>query len=207
MNERATLRRGLAAAAAVLAIGLVAGGCSGSAHPDQSNDAAYSGARLTDSPVAHDFALRDQNGKLVRLSDQRGHWVLLTFLYTHCTDVCPLIANNLNSAVRDLAARGNDVRVLAVSVDPKGDTPAGVKNYIRRHHLSPQFHYLIGTAPKLEQIWIAYNVVSKIKGAGKLFHSSYTFLIDPQGKERIVYSPPAYADTVRRDLAHLIATS
>ncbi len=58
------------------------------------------------------------------MGDQRGKLVLLTFLYTNCPDVCPLITQNLNEALQMLGAKRDDVRVLAVSVDPEGDTPS-----------------------------------------------------------------------------------
>ena len=57
------------------------------------------------SVAAQDFALRDYHGKIVRLSGQRGRVVLLTFLYTRCPDVCPLLAANLNAVLRSLARR------------------------------------------------------------------------------------------------------
>ena len=88
-------------------------------------------------------------GTPVTLAGQRGRYVLVTFLYTHCPDVCPLIAANLNAALRTLGAGTKHVRVLAVSVDPKGDTAAAVRAYRTRMHLLPQFRYLIGTRAEL----------------------------------------------------------
>ena len=79
----------------------------------------------------------------MRLSDFRGSWVAVAFLYTHCPDVCPLIAQNLNAAL----AKARDLRVVAVSVDPKGDTPAAVRAFMRSRRLPGSFHYLIGSRP------------------------------------------------------------
>jgi protein SCO1 len=118
----------------------------------------FAGPTLTHPAPPPDFALRDQYGHLVRLSALRGKVVLLTFLYTHCPDVCPLTANNLNSVLARLGPARADVRVLAVSVDPKGDTPTAVKAFIRSHRLRPQFHYLTGTEKVLRSIWRAYKV-------------------------------------------------
>ena len=60
------------------------------------------------------------------LAAERGHYVVVTFLYTHCPDVCPVIAGNLNRVLATPTARRAGLRVLAVSVDPKRDTPAAV---------------------------------------------------------------------------------
>ena len=113
----------LVAAAALLA------GCGSSAKKAEVQPPAkktFSGGELTPPKQAPPLALRDADGRAVSLAAQRGKLVLVTFLYTHCPDVCPLIASNLNAAVRALGAKRSDVRVLAVSVDPKGDTPGAV---------------------------------------------------------------------------------
>ena len=71
---------------------------------------------------ARDFTLRDQSGRQVSLSGELGRWAVVTFLYTRCPDVCPLIAAQLNEVLRELGSARDRLRVLAVSVDPKGDT-------------------------------------------------------------------------------------
>ena len=69
-------------------------------------------------------ASHDQNGSRVTLAAQRGHWVIVTFLYTYCPDVCPVIAGNLNAALGAPPHAAAGLRVLSVSVDPARDTPA-----------------------------------------------------------------------------------
>ena len=83
----------------------------------------FAGGELDPPQPTPDFTLTDQSGQKVSMADQRGKLVLLTFLYTNCPDVCPLITQNLNQALQMLGAKRDDVRVLAVSVDPEGDTP------------------------------------------------------------------------------------
>ena len=124
------------------------------------------------------------------LSDSRGRWVFLTFLYTHCPDVCPLTAEHLNNVLAQLPPEDRrSIRILAVSVDPKGDTPAAVHRFVNAHRLRPEFRYLVGSRPQLERVWIDYNVVSTLKGAKRLFHSAITALIDPSGHVRLYYTP------------------
>ncbi len=134
------------------------------------------------------------------LAAQRGRYVLVTFLYTHCPDVCPLIAQNLNAALRSLGPAASDVRVLAVSVDPKGDTPASVRAFARRLHLAPQFRYLIGSRPELRRAWAAWNVLSVRRSAELVDHVAYTALVDPSGKERVLYGGQVHAKDVLHDL-------
>jgi protein SCO1 len=147
-----------------------------------------------------DFALRDQHGQVVRLSHLRGRVVLLTFLYTHCPDVCPLTATNLNTALTRLGAARRDVRVLAVSVDPKGDTAASVQAFIRSHRLRSQFHYLTGTARTLRPIWQAYKVQAVPRGEAGVDHTLYTLLIDPGGKARVLFDVQARPAAIAHDV-------
>src|SRR5687767_14836715 len=109
------MARRAAVVALLLVLAVTAAGCGG----DGGGEAEQlRGLVLEDRPVAPNFRLRDQDGRLVSLADQRGRWVLMTFLYTWCPDVCPVIAGNLNQALRSPAAKRAGLRVLSVSVDP-----------------------------------------------------------------------------------------
>ena len=95
-------------------------------------------AAATADPIkqAPDFALRNSNGQLVRLSQYRGKAVMLTFIYSHCPDVCPLIVGNLRAAIRQMGPAASKMQVIAVSVDPKGDTAAYVNKFIAAHDMT-----------------------------------------------------------------------
>jgi protein SCO1/2 len=164
----------------------------------------FGGAALDRPTALLDFALRDQHGHTVSLSGQRGKLVLLTFLYTHCPDVCPLTAQNLNLAVKALGPDGARIRVLAVSVDPAGDTAASVRKFVRDHRLSSQFHYLTGTRAQLAPIWRAYNVASVPHAMGDVDHTLYVLLADRSGKGRVIYDSTVQASTVAHDLRLLL---
>jgi protein SCO1/2 len=128
----------------------------------------------------------------------------VTFLYTHCPDVCPLIASSLNTALRELGPRRDDVRVLAVSVDPKGDTPASVRRFARSHALLPQFRYLTGTTPQLTRVWRAYNVLAVARRADVVDHVAYTVLVDRSGRRRVLYDARVRASQIVHDVRYLL---
>ena len=161
----------------------------------------YKGIQIPPA-VAPPIALHDAAGTPVTLAAQHGNWTLVTFLYTHCPDVCPLIAANLNTSLRLLHAK--DVNVLAVSVDPKGDTAASVQAYAKRMHLLPQFHYLIGTRAQLQPVWARYHVAAVARSVGLVDHVAYTVLVDPHGKERLLYDAQVKAAMVVHDLRVLM---
>jgi protein SCO1/2 len=193
----------------VLAVALASllAGCGGS-KATQPGGSGFAGNEISPPLRAPQLALDDQHGRLVRLSDLRGKTVLVTFLYTHCPDVCPLIATNLNVALHRLGpARDRRVRVVVVSVDPKGDTPASVRRFIRVHRLLPQFHYLTGTRTQLAPVWRRYHIAVAGGPEDTVNHSAYTVLVDARGDERVLYDAQVEPAQVVHDVKLLDATT
>jgi protein SCO1/2 len=197
------------AIAAILAgAGLGAAGCGGGRHAAPATTTHAHGAQSTTvrtdpSPA---FSLRDQDGRRVSLAAQRDSVVLVTFLYTRCPDVCPLLATNLNTALRLLAARErSQVRVLAISVDPEHDTPRAVRRFIADHHLVPQFRYLTGTRASLRPIWQGYNVLAIPATEERVDHSAYVVLVDRRGMIRTYLAATTGATTVARRVREALA--
>ena len=159
----------------------------------------FAGTELVPPHRADPLSLKDAYGRRYTLASRKGRYVLVTFLYTHCPDVCPLIASNLNTVLRTSGPKAN-VDVLAVSVDPKGDTRRAVRAYAKQKHLDPRFHYLIGTRRELERVWTAWHVTAQDKSLGVVNHIVYTALIDPRGRERLIYDAEVNAQQVLHDL-------
>ena len=165
----------------------------------------FAGGELDPPQPTPDFTLTDQAGQKVSLADQRGKLVLLTFLYTNCPDVCPLITQNLNQALQMLGTERDDVRVLAVSVDPEGDTPKSVDEYAKAHHLLPEFHYLIGSRDELTKVWKAYDVAAVASDPELVDHTAYTMLVDQSGEGRVIYDSQVKAKDVVHDVRALLS--
>jgi protein SCO1/2 len=194
------MRRSAVALALALALLAVAAGCGGSG----GDRVALRGSDVPDHPAAPDLALRDQDGAEVTMAAQRGRWAIVTFLYTQCPDVCPVIAGNLNAALRSVPARPAGLRVLVVSVDPKRDTPAAVQRYARAHRLLPSFHWLVGSRAELAKVWRAYKVAVLPGPKGTITHSTFQLLVDPEGRERLVYDSTAQTADIVHDLRSLV---
>jgi protein SCO1/2 len=178
--------------------------CSGAVAAAAANP-PFDGPRITHPAVTPDFALRDQHGRLVRLSAQRGRVVVLTFLYTHCPDLCPLTAVHIDEAVSRLGAQRSGVTVLAVSVDPKGDTPAAVRTFVRSHRLGSEFHYLTGSRRILAPLWRRYDVRSVSVGGADPDHTLYVLLLDRSGKTRVLFDATATSTAMAHDLRLLLS--
>jgi protein SCO1/2 len=148
----------------------------------------FQGIVLTPPKTAPGLALRDYTGQPVSLASLRGHAVFLTFIYTHCPDVCPLIAAGLAAVQRDLGALANRVRIVAVTVDPKGDTPKAVRLFLAARGAVGRMYYLIGSHRQLLPIWHAYGIATNVNGNSvRNGHTSIVFGITPEGKVVVVY--------------------
>ncbi len=203
----ARVRRALIFAASTCGAATLAAGCGSSTETNVAEHRAaprseFAGATVVSPSLAPPFELRDATGRQRTLAQERGRYVLVTFLYTHCPDVCPLIASNLNTALRTLGPLRRQVRVLAVSVDPQGDTATAVRAYARRLRLLPQFGYLVGTTPELQRVWHDYHVLAVSRSAD---HVAYTALVDRRGRERVIYDSKVRAQDVVHDLRVLFA--
>jgi len=146
--------------------------------------------------AALDFRLRDGRGGTVDTHALRGRPYALTFLYTHCPDVCPTLAADLRAAL----ARAPRAAVVAVSVDPRGDTPSAVRAFAARHRLPSAFRYAIGDDRSLRRVWRAYFVSAQAGVAGRTAHTAAVWLVDARGRLRGMY--PGSAPVAPADVAH-----
>ncbi len=167
---------------------------------------SQSGLQGTDlgSTLAPDFHLTDQFGKPISLSQFRGEPVVLTFMYTHCPDICPLTAEKLHQVQQELGKDASHVMMLAVSIDPKGDTKAAALNFSQAHKLTTNWHYLIGTQDQLSPVWNAYSIYTQ-PAQNKVTHTDALYLIDKQGRERIFFADDFTNDQLTNDLKILLA--
>jgi protein SCO1/2 len=133
-------------------------------------------------------------------ADVAGMPYIVTFLFTDCPDVCPLIGQEVRQALEELGPRSDDVGVLVVSVDPEGDTPESVRAWLERYEMPANVHYLIGDEAELEGTWEAYFAAPQVQGQPESTHTASIWLVDAEGRLRTKFSggmpvPPA-------DIAH-----
>ena len=129
---------------------------------------------------------------------------MITFLYTHCPDACPLTATHIDEALGALGPRRKNVVVLAVSVDPKGDTPSAIDRFVRSHRLRSQFHFLTGSTRALARVWRLYDVTAVRKGGPDVDHTLYTLVLDRGGMTRVLFDSLAKPAAMAHDVALLL---
>lgn len=152
-------------------------------HAPGLRDATVLPAGLTDSP-APEIRLADARGGVFDTRSLLGKPYAITFLYTSCPDVCPLIGEELQTALAQLGPASHKVSVVAVSVDPHGDTRAAVREWLKIHREPTNFHYLIGSEQRLKPTWDAYFVAPQIPGDPNSSHTAAIWLVNRQGQRQ-----------------------
>lgn len=155
----------------------------------------FAGAIRPESPPAR-FALRDQDGKLIKASALRGQPVIVAFMYTTCQNECPTIAQQIRGALDRL---GSDVPVVAVSVDPANDTPASAKRFLAAQRLGGRMNFLLGSEQTLQPVWREFGIEPQVAGRE---HTATVVLLDAGGHQRIGFplselTPEGIAHDVR----------
>ncbi len=185
---------------------------------------AFHGLPFEKPIPAPEFALTDQHGQTVRLSDYRGKVVVLFFGFTHCTVECPI---TLATFKRVAARLGDDVarvRFVFITVDPQRDTPARLGEFLAQ--FDPTFVGLTGSLEEIEDVARAYTVffneipvtpspgahihadgtthLHDAEDAYLVNHTTLVQVIDQTGMMRLVFPYEARADAIAADLERLL---
>ena len=137
--------------------------------------------------AAKPFELTDQHGRAVSLASLRGKVILLTFLDPVCTSDCPLIAQEFRTAGQLLGASARHVELVAVVANPVYHQVAFTQAFDRQEQLTqvPNWLYLTGSVPQLQQVWRDYGIIPQILPAGSMIgHPDLAYVIDQAGRVR-----------------------
>jgi protein SCO1/2 len=118
--------------------------------------AQLAGTVLSEPSPAPDFTLTDQRGSFFRMAETKGK--VLTFIYTHCTDVCLFISLKLKEAHALLGKEAYQVAFLAVTTDPARDTPPVIAAYSKEVGLFDIWHFMTGSVAAVQAVWNSYHI-------------------------------------------------
>ena len=177
------------------------------------------------------FELTNQHGETVELSDRLGSVVAVTFLYTSCPDICPVIASHLREVRRLLGEDAAEVEIVAISVDPDRDSVEAVYDYSRRWDMLHGWDFLVGDEGELRPVWRAYYVAPSVDpsrddgadGTGQkhtsgtdalardiaaaytVSHAGPVYLVDRAGGMRSLFTLPFEPGDIVHDMRELLA--
>jgi protein SCO1/2 len=121
-----------------------------------------------------DVVLRDADGKTVALRPltEVNQPVMLDFIYTSCTAVCPLLTETFAQVERELGADAAKLRMISISVDPEYDTPKVLRAYAQTYHAGPQWRFLTGNSKDIVEVEQAFDAYR----ANKMDHAAIVLL-------------------------------
>lgn len=138
--------------------------------------------------LAPNFTLTDQFGKSVSLASLHGHEVVVAFIDSQCTTVCPLTAEILRTAKAQLgSSAANKVALIAINANPAATSVADVKDWSIKHGMLHQWLFLTGTSQQLQAVYKSYHIYDQVLPGNQVAHDSATLILDSQGHERLYF--------------------
>ncbi len=178
----------------------------GSAH---AHDAPHD-QRLPVMGPAPDFTLTSQDGLPVSLGDFRGRVLAVTFIYTSCPDICPMLTANMARVQNRLgSAFGPKIAFVSVTVDPEHDTATVLKQYAKDFGADPKgWTFLTGDPTVVRHLALSYGIFARAVTEGSVDHTFLTSLVDPDGILRVQYLGVRFdPEEFRSDLLSLVDES
>jgi len=172
----------------------------------QVQDSPFHGIDLSDASWGRSLHLSDTNGVPHALSDFNGRYVLLTFGYTHCPEVCPLSLAKTAQVRRALGEQAGQVQVMFVTIDPERDTPEVLQRYV--HAFDRDILALRGS---VEDTRIAANSFRasfrKVPHATgyAMDHTMLIYLIGPDQRLKLAFPHETPGEEILADLKTLLA--
>lgn len=185
--------------AQVLLLALLAG-------PAPAHDASHD-QRLPTIGAAPDFTLTSQDGVPVSLRDLRGKVVAVAFIFASCTDICPMLTDNM-ARVKDKlgSAFGPQISFVSITVDPERDTPQVLKQYAQIFAADVKgWVFLTGDPAVVHDVGRRYGVIARKTASGDVDHTLLTSLVDRSGSLRVQYIGAGFdLEEFRSDLLSLV---
>jgi protein SCO1/2 len=156
---------------------------------------------------APQFELTSQDGALIKLADFRGKVVAVTFIYTLCTDTCPVLTPMM-SFVQDRLGRdfGEKIVFISITIDPERDSPQVLRDYAEAFGANPAgWFFATGAIEAIRDVTRRYGVFAAKAANGTVDHTFLTSVIDRDGILRVQYLGVRFdPEEFRDDLLSLV---
>jgi protein SCO1/2 len=160
---------------------------------------------ITGVDYGKSLELTDHTGRPRRLEDFRGKAVVLFFGFTHCPDVCPTTLAEMAQAVKQLGSDGERVQVVLVTVDPERDTKGALAKYVTA--FDPRFLGMYGDMEATRRVAREFKIYFEKRKTGDSYsvdHSGQSYVIDPQGRLRLLVRHDRIATDLPADLKTIL---
>ena len=127
-----------------------------------------------------DVTLINQNGSKVRFKSlvESGKPVIVDFIFGTCTTICPILSACYVNLQNKLGAETGKVHLVSISIDPENDTPAVMKDYLKRYRAKPGWDFLTGSRRDIDSVMRALDAYIP----NKMSHFALTLIYLPREK-------------------------
>lgn len=131
-----------------------------------------------------DATWTDHRGEKFQLADLRGNPVVIVMYYGNCTQVCPILIRDARRVFESVSVGfRSDLKVLAVTFDPKNDTPEVLNTYASKKELNiPEWHFTTGDPADIRELAMLLGVQYARKSDGHFSHSNLVTVLDGKGR-------------------------
>jgi protein SCO1/2 len=143
----------------------------------------------------------DKSKTSLRAELDGGKPVMLNFIFTSCTAICPVMSATFSQVQKALGPEREKLRLVSISIDPEHDTPERLKAYATKYGAGPEWRFLTGTAADVVAIERAFDAYR----GGKMNHVPLTLLRASPGAPWVRLDGFASADDLVREYRALAA--
>ncbi len=138
------------------------------------------------------------DGKSVSLPEELndGRPVVMNFIFTTCTTICPLLSETLARLQDKLGTERDRVHIVSISIDPEEDTPPVLRAYAKRYHAGPEWQHYTGTTQAIIETVKAFNAYR----GDKMSHTPLTLVRVAPGKPWVRFDGFATADDLLKEI-------
>jgi protein SCO1/2 len=179
----------------IITFSLVLAACSAGGAPK------FKSTDITGVDYGRSLELTDTSGRVRHLEDFRGKAVVVFFGFTHCPDVCPTTLADLARVMQQLGPDADRVQVLFITVDPERDTPSDLAQYVNA--FDSRFIALRGDPQQTARVAKEFKIYYEKRKQGDTYtvdHSAQSYVIDPQGRLRLLVRHDRLAQDLPEDL-------
>jgi len=125
--------------------------------------------------------LLNQDGKRVTLKSltDSGKPVIVNFIYTTCTTICPVLSASFSNLRKQLGPDLEKVQFISISIDPEHDRPEKMKKYLSRFNSKKGWDFLTGSREDINRVLKAFDA----SVPDKMDHEPLYLLHGPQSDE------------------------
>jgi protein SCO1/2 len=146
--------------------------------------------------------IRASDGKAVSLPEEMndGRPVILDFIYTSCTEICPVTSRTFSQLQGKLGSESDKVHLVSITIDPEQDTPAVLREYAGKFGAGPEWQHYTGAM----EASIATQRAFDIYRGDKMNHAPVTFLRAAPGKSWVRIEGFVSADELLKKYRELV---